>query len=420
MSVDNTKLRSSFNITMILTVILVVLLVWVTINRPYNNSPPIRSDGAGYHVWVYGFINLDFSFCKYREILDPTFSISFINKDKNICGVKYPPGVGMFQFPFVAYWTSDSTNSAYSNGENSAVLWIGAALILLVSFFSYKSLELLGCSPINSLIAIGAFLFGSGLFHYGTYDASFSHIYSAFGISALLWLVLRSGKKGWNFYSLAVFGLLVFWLYLVRQTNGAVTLAVMILTLASRDKKYRVQSLFVWTAATIGGLFIQLIYNYYVTGEISISSYGQEKFVDIGKNFTNVLVSYERGLVTYYPVYLFTVLLALSVWRAMLTYVFLSLLVIFAIVYGSWHPWYLGGGMGHRGFVELAPFGILVLGMSLNNVRKEKQALMLPILFVCVSITTLVMLGYWRGTFPFQGATASTYWSHVLPWITMK
>ncbi|MFQ3237104.1 MAG: hypothetical protein ACI9C4_002682, partial [Paraglaciecola sp.] len=39
----------------VMTAALIALLAWVTITQPYNNSPPIRSDGAGYHVWVYGF-----------------------------------------------------------------------------------------------------------------------------------------------------------------------------------------------------------------------------------------------------------------------------------------------------------------------------------------------------------------------------
>jgi hypothetical protein len=400
----------------VMTAALIALLAWVTITQPYNNSPPIRSDGAGYHVWVYGFKNLDFTFCKYKELLDPTESISFVNKDKNVCGVKYPSGVGLFQYPFVAYWTIDDARLGYSNGEHLAVLWLGAALLLLTSFFSFKTLKLLGCSPLISLVAIGSFIFGSGLFHYSTYDASFSHIYSAFGTSALLWLAIRSKTIGWSFSSIVFFGLLVFWLYMVRQTNGAITLAVVILISNSlKNNMYKIQSLLVWASATAGGILVQFAYNYYVTGEIRISSYGQEEFVDIGKYFYNVLLSYERGLITYYPVYLFTVLLAACVWRSLVTYGFIALIIIFTILYGSWHSWFLGGGMGHRGFVELAPFGILVLGMSLNQLNKEKLVVLIPVLIVCCYITTMVMIGYWRGTFPFTGATASTYWSHLLP-----
>jgi hypothetical protein len=92
--------------------------------------------------------NLDFTFCKYKELLDPTESISFVNKDKNVCDVKYPSGVGLFQYPFVAYWTIDDARLGYSNGEHLAVLWLGAALLLLTSFLPLKRLNYLAVHPL--------------------------------------------------------------------------------------------------------------------------------------------------------------------------------------------------------------------------------------------------------------------------------
>jgi len=398
-----------------LLVLLSILLLWIVVDRPYKNSPPIRSDGVGYHIWVYGFKNMDFTFCKYKQLLNPTGSISVVNDEKNICGIKYPPGVGMFQFPFVAFLLADKLESKFTKAENIAVLLLAAILLALTMVFSFKSLELLGSSPSRSLIAISAFSFGSGLFHYGTYDASFSHIYSAFGCAALLLLVIKSKKNGWTFLSMASFALVIFWLYLVRQTNGAITLAILAVAFAGTDKKYKLASSLAWVIATGCGILIQLAYNYYVTGEFKLSSYGQERFLTIGGNLGNVLVSYEAGLFTYYPIYLLTVLLGLMYFRNVMTYIFIALVAVFAIVYGSWHAWQLGGGMGHRGFVELAPIGSVVLGMSLNALGRFKLALMSLVILFCCYVTTSVMVAYWKGSFPFFGADSKLYWSTLVP-----
>jgi len=398
-----------------LLVLFSVLLLWIVVDRPYRNSPPIRSDGVGYHIWVYGFKNMDFTFCKYKQLLNPTGSISVVNDEKNICGIKYPPGVGIFQFPFVAFLMADELESKFTKAENAAVLLIAAILLTLTLVFSFKSLELLGSSPARSLAAIFAFSFGSGLFHYGTYDASFSHIYSAFGCATLLWLVIKNKNNGWTFLSIISFGLIIFWLYLVRQTNGAITLAILMMAFAVTDKKYKLVLASSWIIATGCGILTQLAYNYYVTGEFRLSSYGHEKFLTIGGNLSNVLMSYERGLITYYPIYLVTVLLALIYFRNVITYVFVGLVTTFAIVYGSWHSWFLGGGMGHRGFVELAPIGIVILGMSLNKLSRFKLALASLIILVCCYVTTSVMVAYWKGSFPFSGADSHLYWSAFVP-----
>ena len=38
---------------------------------------------------------------------------------------------------------------------------------------------------------LGALLFGTGLYHYATFDSSYSHAYSFFLLAALLWLTER-------------------------------------------------------------------------------------------------------------------------------------------------------------------------------------------------------------------------------------
>ncbi len=403
------------NVHFIIFILSLASLLAVTIfYKPYNNSPAIRSDGTGYHIWVHGLKFNDFRFCNYKDLLVPTASISFINKDKGICGLKYPPGVGLLQFPFTAYFSSVDA-SEFSGGEHLAVLLIGAALLLLLAFFSYKTLELLDSNKSIAIISILAFIFGSGLFHYSTYDASFSHIYSAFGVSVLLWLVVRGKVVGWKPSDLFFFTLLVFWLYLVRQTNGLITLTILFIAMVGLSLNYKIILSASWLVATLCGLCVLIFYNFYVTGEYRISSYGQESFLSIGKYAGSTLFSYERGLFTYYPIYLLTAILSIIIYRSAISFSYIILIGFFSILYGSWHSWFLGGGMGHRGFIDFAPIGILVLGMSLNKIKKLKLALAITFIVICCYITISVMSSYWRGDFPFSGAKRNTYFSSILP-----
>lgn len=403
-------------LTLLPGILLAVILAFVTLERPYNNSPPIRSDGAGYHVWTYGLLSGDFSFCKYREILDPTLAISYVNTEKGRCGVKYPPGVGVFQLPFVSYWADKTEFRNFSPGVNTAILWLASALLLITAALTYRTLGLYGCAPKWRLLSITALTFGGGLFHYATYDGSFSHIYSSFGVSGLLYLNAKFSTERPTAFQIILWGILAFWLYSVRQTNAAITLAMLAALFTYADKFSFKRIAPAWLLATLAGLAVQMAYNFYVSGELHISSYGSESFSSIGGHFFDVLASYERGLLTYYPIWALVLIAGFIYYRSPNTYLLAVIALLFALVYGSWHSWYLGGGMGHRGFVELAPICIVVLGMSLQHATPRARGMLIIAMVPCLYVTCKVMLAYWAGHFPFLGATETMYWKTLLFW----
>jgi hypothetical protein len=167
-------------------------------------------------------------------------------------------------------------------------------------------------------------------------------------------------------------------------------------------------------ASLAGGALATLVivyYNFYASGEISFSTYGQEKFTSIGGNFFDVIVSYERGLVTYYPVFALTVILSIWKLRDAYTFTLLLLILAYSFLYGSWHSWFLGAGMGHRGFIDFAPLSIIVLGRSMMRLDPDARIISYLIVACCIYITTSIMLAYWHGTFPFAGATFEQYYS---------
>ncbi len=391
-----------------------VLLAWVTVARPYDNGPPIRSDGVGYHVWVYGFLTGDLSLCTYRQLLDASDAIAVVDERRSVCGIKYPPGVALLQLPFVSPWVDPERTDGFPREVHAVVLGLGSCLLLLTATFSYLTLRRLDVGPILSQAIVGVFIFGTGLFHYATYDASFSHIYSACGIALMVWLLTAARKSGWNTWALGLFGLATFWLYTVRQTNGLLTLLVAVVALMDADRKIAVRIGLIWVCATASALLLQVAYNEYVTGTLTALSYGNESFGRVGSRFSDVWFSYERGLATYYPIMIVTLVLAPLCRDRLIGIAFVVAVNAYAFLYGSWHSWMLGQGMGHRGFVELAPLGIVVLGSAVRHLRPKWRPFVMGLSGICVYVTLQIMVGYWRGTYPFSGADAVLYWRHLL------
>jgi hypothetical protein len=128
-----------------------------------------------------------------------------------------------------------------------------------------------------------------------------------------------------------------------------------------------------------------------------------------------VLVSYERGLFTYYPTVAVALALGLIIRKSRASAIwFAAILAWFTLMYGFWHSWALGGGFGHRGFVELMPMGVPIFGVSLSELRKPYKPVAIAFSLVAVFVTIELMLGYWSWTLPIAGTTRLVYWSHVI------
>ena len=145
---------------------------------------------------------------------------------------------------------------------------------------------------------------------------------------------------------------------------------------------------------------IQVAYNYYATHELTFSTYGQWTVQFDRPMQLLVLASYERGLFTYYPV--LAVGLAAGLWTRrtrMATYWLSGLLAAFVTLYGFWFKWFLGGGMGHRGFVELMPFAAVIFASALPELKSRYRVAAIVLGTVFAFVTLEIMCGYWAGAF---------------------
>jgi hypothetical protein len=405
---------------------IVGFVVWATVATPYDNSPPIRSDGLGYFAWTEAIIEGNFDFCQWPS-LETVDAISVHDPiDPARCENKYTPGLALLRFPVegpLAAMQSQGkgTDLIVGDAEEKASLWLGALALVITSLLVLATLRALGVYPLVANVVTLAGCFGTGLFHYATYDSSFTHVYSAALVAGLVFLAISARARGRPPNPVLLF-LLALFIALVREPDIPVLLALLVawliwqvkpLPAPERLRAGALGALPILAALAAVAIF-QLLYNRWSSGAWTLSSYGQEPFTIGAFHEPGVLLSYDRGLFVWYPV--LGVMLGVALWRRpsrQWGIVGAVLVAVLTALYGSWHSWDLGGGFGHRGFVDVVPFLIVAGGVGLSTLGKFSRTVMIGAIAICALATVELMAGYWDGSIPIANTTMHQYWQHV-------
>lgn len=405
---------------------------------------PIRSDGWGYYSYlpaIFDYKDLSFSFS--HEAID-TASIWY-DINGNVIN-KYPIGVSILQFPF--YIVVDifckiffpASATGYTAPYQLAVLCATTFYFLLGIYFLYKVLHMHFSCKVTGWVLL-SICFGTSLFHYATYDASFSHIYSFFAINSFVYLIEKKiHGAGSNFF----LGLLTGLILILRNPNVVVLLFYFLYEVQTiSDIKNRIVQLIKPTRLLpniLGGLIpvcLQCLYWYHATGNLVIRSYNEaETFNWLMPHIAEVLFSVSKGLIFYSPI-IGIALCGIFIFRRTINGfpLYAVAVVIFAHLYitASWDCWQYGGSFGQRPFVDVYIFYALYLGSMYeywNNLvlynHKGDTALtsrppitifnlLIPLICVLIFLSLKFMLAYWHGILPFADTTMQDI-SHVLEW----
>lgn len=398
--------------------LLAAALVPITLIQPYPNYPPIRSDGVGYHVWTHvpiqGSLNFAWYAASESDLRDAGLYLS--DPARNYYANKYPPGIALIRLPFMLPFAAWGSPDTISRGEHYMALVVSGVMLLAVVGLMLDCCRRVGVSNGVSQFAVLALVFGTGLFHHATYDAGFSHVYSAAGVALLVWIAVRSAIAGRRlpFWATLVTILL---LILVRNTNVFFVLMWALMHLANSlwTRTPRRADLIMEAMAVGGGValatLVQVALNSLAHGRLTLSSYSNEAFLWDRPMMLSVLVSYERGLFVYYPLLAFVPLLGLVTRRARWGAVSLLLILTFyAALYGYWHSWMLGAGFGHRGFVEFVPAAMPVLAVALQALPRVLRVVAGAVVVILTAATVVLMIGYWSEFLPNNTITPERYW----------
>jgi hypothetical protein len=389
----------------------------VAICQPFANGPPIRSDGYGYHAWTYALLRGDLNFVGL-----PNETVAFHETRPGYWCNMYPPGVALVRFPVMAPLADGGDRFGFpTTAEHVLCVVLSALALVATAILLFYTCRSAGAGPLAANVAVVAVVFGTGLFHYTTYDGSYSHCWTVLGLTSLLALVARSRHHDGRIHWPALC-LIAAWLMLVRNTN-AFALGVVggtYLLLGPHRLGLSVPTVcrnISWLAVgTLIGIGCQLALNAFAQGRFTLSSYPGQEFHWARPMQWAVLTSLpEHGLVLYYPVAILLATVPFTVRRLRpAATAFVLLLAVYTTLYGYWHMWNLGASFGHRGFVDVLPLGAPLLAVAIDGLPRWPRRGVIAATTVCVYVTVNLMAGYWRGSLPFHKITPAQYRDHLI------
>ena len=397
-------------------------------------SEPIRSDGFSYYVYLPSwFLFHDTTLasvardCCGGEFPEFTAIIRWPRTRRWVNA--HPIGVAVLQTPFfvaahaLTRWTNlspDGFTLYYQHGAGIAGLaWTIAGLVVLRRLLLRRFSDGVVAATVVTL------LLGTNLYHYATFDSSYSHAYSFFLFAALLDLTERWHESATTMRSILL-GIAAGLIVLTRHTNAILLLVVPLYGVRSVDTlrgavaAFTVRKRQVLIAAAVGTAVVipQLLLYYQATGRILVSSYGSLGFNFGSPQLWGVLFSVQKGVFFWSPL----LLLALAGLMTAPVRAFLLpgalILALDTYLIASWWDWQFGGSYGHRGFVDLLPLFALGLAAFFARVAHDATArrLTAAACMLLVSLSVFQMLQYWYGIVPFSDMTWDRYREVFLTW----
>lgn len=441
---EYTKDNLAFTIFLGITIFLMFAsIIWVYHVRVLN-APKIYSDGFGYYVYLPAtFIYQDFQF-SFVEGWEHPLKLIYV---EGAMVNKYPVGVAIMECPFFLAahilslikdaLTGSVTATGYTNIYQYSVLFGGVVYWAIGTIVLYQLLtRYLHFSKKISFITCFLITYGTNLFHYASYDACFSHIYSYFLFSLFLyylcWYENREEKKN-KLWHTCIFGVIAGLIFMCRNTNILFVLTYIFYGVDNwKSLKKRAITILQWKRVVpivVTGfitIFPQLLYWHIVTGKWFIYSYGaNEPFYWLAPEIMNFLFSVRKGLLFWNPIIFVAVVGIILVYRKReKLYVGLTIfLIVIVYVSSAWWSWYYGGSYGQRVAVDFMCVFAIFMAYTLEKIDIQKKTqqrvgvkqylLEISVYLycgICVLWNCICMLAYWYRIIPSDGTT----WQDIL------
>ena len=423
------KIDRYFFTFIVSVLILAILSVYYLYGIRCASGNPIRSDGWGYYSYlpaIFDYCDFTFSFSD-----DPSkpgaIRLTEIGRYLN----KYPIGTAILEFPF--FITTDLVLKLFHKSVADGYS-VPYQLSIIISTFFYFSLGLFILYKILlkyfslkiCFLTLITITFCTNLFHYATFDACFSHIYSFFIITLFVYIILCYKESNTKDF---LIGLILGLITVIRNVDILIILFLFVYKAIQfrciKDTfKYFINPKRILYICLGGGIPIlpQIVYWYYSTGDFIIRSYStRETFSWLSPHIPNILFSIKKGMLFYSPILFFS-FVGLIFLKLKKNNLFLPIIiVIFTHLYvtSSWDQWQYGGSFGQRPFINFYCLYAICIGAFLSqliqisfnfNILKlhlKFNLLNVFCLFICclIYLNVRLMLAYWHGILPFADST---------------
>jgi len=419
---------------------LAVYCVLVFLASRYNDAPighwqsEIHNDKAGYYVYlpatfIHGFHYSD----DLEEVRAKLSGFKFIDGKLY---TKYPMGVAVLVLPFFLVAHLAALSGAGPADGFSAVYYemtyfASVFYFMLGVLFLFKFLRKRFTMQ-TTLITLALVVLATNAYYYGLRDPLFSHIYSFFLFSLLLWLaeILWEKPTTKKFLLAAVVSGMIF---LVRPLNIIFLPVLLFLGLSSfGDFKNRLR--FIFRPVNFAGFILlfflvilpQLLYWRFLSGSLFFYSYGDEGFIYWNSpKVKEVLFSPNNGLLLYSPAYLlmFAGMVVMIFRREADRWVVPAIILLLGYMVSSWHSFHFGCGFGQRSFVDFLPLMAIPAASLVRWLSGIARPVFLTFLivitaylvYVSLSISTIYPKCYVKGFWDWEAYWYYYYEAKVFP-----
>jgi hypothetical protein len=323
-----------------------------------------------------------------------------LNRKTGRVQTRFAYGVALLQAPFwlVAHALAED-KSGFSRPYRQAVNAAGVFYAVLGLWFTFWLLRR-WFSDRTALWATAGTALGTNLFYYGVIEPGFSHAFSFFAVSVLLYCVARAfevpGQVRATYWAWASLALAL--VFAIRQVNVLFAAPLVLAGCTSwRAVGQRVRLLLAegrWAVplATLVLLTVpQVLYYLYLTGRPVAYSYGTHEGFPylLRPHLLSVWFAPENGLFLYTPLLLLAVggmgwMIGRGNWTGGLTAaVFLGV----SYLYGSWWDPVLGCSFGYRGLTDYLALWAVPMAFVLHQWRQRRAGTWLTILVLAVGIS---------------------------------
>ncbi len=397
------------------------LAAYVWIYSRQGAPLPIRSDGYSYYVYLPSWLI-------YRDVTLDSLARDWYGGDyPALTGIarwpdtgrwisRHPIGPAILMSPFfvgahlLTRWSNlppDGFSLYYQHADGLAGLcYLLAGLAVLARTLTCHF------SPVVALATIVTVTFGTNLFHYGTYDSSFSHVYSFFLICVLVELTDRWWEAPTALRSCGI-GFVSALIVLTRPVNALFLLLVPLYRLKELRQR-SCQLAMVVSIASVAVLPQLLIYRQ-ATGQWLVNPYRplNNAFNFGSPRLLEVLFSTQKGLFFWSPALLMAIggLFTPTRWSRAWAMPVAIVLTIDTYLIASWSDWQFGGSYGHRGFTDgLGLFAIFVASFFTWCAGRPRLVRFVAAgTSLAVALSVVQMAQYWIGVVPFADTTWAQY-----------
>lgn len=423
--------------TAVTALLMLFSIIWVY-HVKVLNAPKVYSDGFGYYLYLPAVIYGDFSF-DFIEGWEHPFDLTEAPGGEID---KYPVGVAILESPFFFaahavsllrdHMTGSVTATGYTNIYQYMVLfggvvyWVAGTILLYVLLKKYMHF-----SQKVSLAVCVVITYGTNLFHYASYDACFSHVYSYFLLNLFLWYLCwyesREAEGKNRVLHTCIFGFIAGLIFLCRNTNVVFvvtyilygvknweTLKKRILTILRPSRSVPI------VLTGIVTIFPQLLYWHTATGHWFMYSYAGEAFYWLAPQIGNFLFSVRKGLFFWNPILLLAIVGICVAYkkRGQLYTGLVAFLVLIVYISSAWWCWYYAGSFGQRVAVDFMCLFAIFIGGVFDRLEERRAqggsrqkalgAVVYGYCAVCIFWNLLSMTAYWYRVLPSDGADWNT------------